>query len=175
MSPRLPRPSTSERRISFTSVLRAGTRRPVAVLARRRGARIDRPLVLLVRSLVPLRRCLGCALEVTLTSWAPIAWRASALCGDAPRVRQQCHLAGDLDRTGDLTLLLHVVAAHPAVADLGSVAHEPREQVDVLVVDVLHLLGDEVTRLLLVFSLDGVLGRPGAVLLARHQWFSFGR
>src|SRR5687768_5309098 len=105
MSPRLPRSPTSERRISFTSAfLRAGTRRPVAVLARHLGARVE----LLVGSLVRCRPRPGCAFEVALASGTPVAGRPGALRGHAPRVGQERHLAGDLDRTGDLTLLLHV-------------------------------------------------------------------
>ena len=88
---------------------------------------------------------------------AAVARRAGALRGHPPGVRQQRHLAGDLDRRGDLPLLLHVVAADPAVADLGPVAHEARQQVDVLVVDVLDLLGDQRAGLLLVLAGGGVL------------------
>src|SRR4029077_16915521 len=98
-----------------------------------------------------------------------------ALRRDPPRVGQQRHLTGDLDRAGDLPLLLHVVAADTAVADLGAVAHEAGEQVDVLVVDVHHPLGDERAGLLLVLARGGVLGLPGAVLLAGHRCVAFVR
>ena len=100
----------------------------------------------------------------------PLARRAGALRRHPLGVRQQRHLAGDLDRPGDLALLLHVVAADATVADLGAVAHEPRQQVDVLVVDVHHLLGDQRAGLLLVLAGGRVLGRPGPVLLAGHQF-----
>src|SRR4029453_6357724 len=71
---------------------------------------------------------------------APVAARATlavtrrtraARRGDALGVRQQRHLAGDLDRVGDVELLLAVVARDAHVADLGAVAHEPTEQVDI--------------------------------------------
>src|SRR4029079_11805882 len=104
------------------------------------------------------------------TVTATIARRAGALRRHPAGVRQQGHLTGDLDRVGDLALLLDVVAADTPVADLGPVAHEAREQVDVLVVDVLDLLGDEGAGLLLVLAGGGVLGLPGPVLLAGHQF-----
>ena len=56
-------------------------------------------------------------------------------------VRQQSHLARVLDGVGNVALLLHRVACDPAVADLGTIAHEPGQQVDVLVVDVVNLVG----------------------------------
>ena len=55
-----------------------------------------------------------------------VARRTGALRRHPAGVRQQRHLARDLDRVGDLALLLDVVAADPPVADLGAVAHEPR-------------------------------------------------
>ena len=74
-----------------------------------------------------LRRRLGARLGVAIATVATtVARRPRALRRHPPGVRQQRHLAGDLDRAGDLALLLHVVAADPPVADLGPVAHEAR-------------------------------------------------
>src|SRR5918911_2026798 len=52
------------------------------------------------------------------------------------RVRQERHLAGVLDRTGDLALLLGAHARHPPSADLAAVGDELAQQRGVLVVDV---------------------------------------
>src|SRR5207244_761520 len=83
----------------------------------------------------------------TRTTRATVARRA--LRGHTVRVGQQRHLASVLDRTRDLTLLLRVVTGHASSADLRSVGHEPAQQVDVLVVDVVDALLDEDARLLL--------------------------
>src|SRR5437763_14767383 len=50
-------------------------------------------------------------------------------------VGQQRHLAGVLDRLGDLPLLLGADAGHPAGPDLAAVGNELAQQRGVLVVD----------------------------------------
>jgi hypothetical protein len=91
----------------------------------------------------------------------------ATLLGDAAGVGQQRHLAGVLDRHGDVGLLLGVVAGDPAGADLGPVGHEPAEQVDVLVVDVVdRLLGQDADLLLGASRVVLVLGALG---LGCHQ------
>src|SRR3954469_11175365 len=64
-------------------------------------------------------------------------------------VGQQRHLAGVLDRLGDLALLLGADAGHPAGPDLAAVGDELPQQVGVLVVDVVDLRSLERVRLLL--------------------------
>ena len=82
--------------------------------------------------------------------------------GDAAGVGQQRHLAGVLDRPGDLGLLLRAVAGDAAGPDLGPVGHEPAEQVHVLPVDVLDALGEQEAHLLLgAASVVLVLGADG--------------
>src|SRR4051794_17434861 len=51
-------------------------------------------------------------------------------------VRQERHLAGVLDRTGDLALLLGTDPGHPPSADLAAVGDELAQQRGVLVIDV---------------------------------------
>src|SRR5215218_3662713 len=58
--------------------------------------------------------------------------------------------------------MLGAVAGDPAGADLAPVAHEPAQQVDVLVVDVVLLLGAELTELALGLALEGALGHADA-------------
>src|SRR5213080_1404764 len=67
-------------------------------------------------------------------------------------VGQQSHLAGVLDRLGDLALLLRGDAGDPAGADLAAVGDELAEQVRVLVVDVVDLRRGERVLLLLGFA-----------------------
>src|SRR3954451_2898079 len=64
-------------------------------------------------------------------------------------VGQQRHLAGVLDRLGDLPLLLGADAGHPAGPDLAAVGDELAQQRGVLVVDCLDPRGLERIRLLL--------------------------
>src|SRR3954469_11778739 len=64
-------------------------------------------------------------------------------------VGQQRHLAGVLDRGGDVTLVLGAVARHPASADLAAVGDELAQQRGVLVVDVGEFLLAEQANLLL--------------------------
>ena len=90
----------------------------------------------------------SCSPIATVTPIAAVG-AAAALGGDPLGVGQQRHLAGVLDRRGDVPLLLGVVPAHPAGADLGAVRHEALQQVDVLVVDVVDPLLDEDAGLLL--------------------------
>src|SRR5436309_8494560 len=65
------------------------------------------------------------------------------------RVRQERHLAGVLDRTGDLPLLLCAHAGHPPRADLPAVGDELAQQRGVLVVDIGDALLVERVHLLL--------------------------
>ena len=55
------------------------------------------------------------------------------------RVGQQRHLAGVLDRRGDVALVLRAVAGHPTSADLAAVGDELPQQRGVLVVDTVAL------------------------------------
>src|SRR2546423_9203193 len=73
-------------------------------------------------------------------------------------VRQQRHLAGVLDRAGDLPLLLSADARHPARADLAAVRDELPQQRGVLVVDVGDALLIERVHLLLRLAQCGSLG-----------------
>src|SRR5437773_5716669 len=93
------------------------------------------------------------------TSWFRMTfiWR---LLSD--RVGEQGHLPGVLDGGGDVALVLGAVAGDPAGADLAPVAHELAQQVDVLVVDVVLLLGAELAELALWLALEGALGHAGA-------------
>src|SRR4029079_13062374 len=76
-------------------------------------------------------------------------------------VGQQRHLAGVLDRDGDVTLVLDAVAGHPPRADLAAVGDELAEQRGVLVVDTGLLLLAELADLLLGLAKYG-LGHCGA-------------
>src|SRR6185436_15245353 len=67
-------------------------------------------------------------------------------------VRQQRHLAGVLDRRGDVPLVLGAVAGHPTGTDLAAVGDELPQQTGVLVVDVGDLLLAENANLLLGFA-----------------------
>src|SRR5687767_5765615 len=158
MSPRLPSPSRSLRRITCISglLVRLGDVVELELV-------VDLELVDLDR--VDQLDTLGLLLEALVAARPALAvtWRTrAARRGDALGVGQQGHLAGDLDRVGDVELLLAVVARDAHVADLGAVAHEPAEQVDVLVVDVLDLVDDERAGLLLVLARVGVLATWGA-------------
>src|SRR5688572_30223814 len=160
MSPRLPTRSRSERRMTLISDLRV---LELAVGALELGL-LDVDVLVLDRTRVVThveRRVVAVAATVTRG--------ARALAGDALGVREQRHLAGELDRAGDVALLLHVVARHAAVADLGAIAHEAGEQVDVLVVDVLDLLDHQRAGLLHVLAGGGVLRGTRPILLASHQ------
>ena len=85
-----------------------------------------------------------------LAAVAAVATATLALGDLANAVGQQRHLPGEADRLGDLALLLGGVAGDPAGPDLGPLRHEPPQQVDVLVVDPLDLLGVEDRDLLLL-------------------------
>src|SRR6187401_1810337 len=157
MSPRLPSPSRSLRRITCMSGLLV------------RGDEVgdfeigDLELVGLGDS--GDSGDFGWRLEALVAARATLAVTRRARTArrrDTLGVRQQRHLAGDLDRVRDVELLLTVVARDPHVADLGAIAHEPAEQVDVLVVDVLDLVDDDRARLLLVLARVGVLATRGA-------------
>src|SRR5437588_8655315 len=56
---------------------------------------------------------------------------------------QQCHLAGVLDGDRDVALVLDAVAGDPAGANLAALADVGAQQLRVLVIDVLPLLGAE--------------------------------
>src|SRR6266508_4211277 len=100
MSPRLPTRSRSERRMTFISDLVVVERAGVGI-----AARVERGVV-------------------TVAAGTAVTRRASALARYTLGVRQQRHLASELDRAGDVSLLLDVVARHTPVANLGPVAHE---------------------------------------------------
>src|SRR5215216_3863260 len=89
------------------------------------------------------------------TSWLRMTF-IGALLSD--RVREQGHLPGVLDGGGDVALVLGAVAGDPAGADLAPVAHELAQQVDVLVVDVVLVVGAELAELALGLALEGALG-----------------
>src|SRR4029453_9326864 len=89
------------------------------------------------------------------TSWLRMTFTGALL---SDRVREQGHLPGVLDGGGDVALVLGAVAGDPAGADLAPVAHELAQQVDVLVVDVVLLLGAELAELALGLALEGALG-----------------
>src|SRR6188474_1364154 len=111
MSPRLPTRSRSERRITFMSLpFLVAT---VGAVALEHLGLVDRQLD--VDSRLGIEALGG---DVTVTAPAPVARWSRPLAGDAPGVRQQRHLPGDLDRAGDVALLLHVVARDAPVADL---------------------------------------------------------
>src|SRR5215211_2966069 len=89
------------------------------------------------------------------TSWLRMTFTSDLL---SDGVGEQGHLPGVLDGGGDVALVLGAVAGDPAGADLAPVAHELAQQVDVLVVDVVLLLGAELTELALGLALEGALG-----------------
>src|SRR5262245_66514562 len=89
----------------------------------------------------------------------------SPLSATGGRVRQQGHLAGVLDRDGDVTLVLDAVAGHPTRTDLAAVGDELAEQGGVLVVDTGRLLLAELANLLLRLA-HHCLGHCGAPLSA---------
>src|SRR5438094_910793 len=62
-------------------------------------------------------------------------------------VGQECHLPGALDRDGHEALVLAAGAAHTARADLASLGEVPAEKIEVLVVDVVHVVLAEKARL----------------------------
>src|SRR4029453_7944921 len=106
------------------------------------------------------------------TSWLRMTFMTGLL---SDGVGKQGHLPGVLDGGGDVALMLGAVAGDPAGADLAPVAHELAQQVDVLVVDVVLLLGAELTELALGLALEGALGHtdtafrgPLAALLERR-------
>src|SRR3954452_16264756 len=94
---------------------------------------------------------------------------ASPLSATSGRVRQQGHLAGVLDRDGDVTLVLDAVAGHPPRADLAAVGDELAEQDGVLVVDTARLLLAELANLLLRLAEYG-LGHCGASSSEARPW-----
>src|SRR3954447_7944539 len=85
----------------------------------------------------------------------------SPLSATGGRVGQQCHLAGVLDRDGDVPLVLDAVAGHPTRTDLAAVGDELPEQGGVLVVGTGRLLLAELADLLLGLAEYG-LGHCGA-------------
>src|SRR3954451_21030412 len=85
----------------------------------------------------------------------------SPLSATGGRVREQGHLAGVLDRDGDVPLVLDAVAGHPTRADLAAVGDELPEQGGVLVVGTGRLLLAELPDLLLGLAEYG-LGHCGA-------------
>src|SRR4029450_10048376 len=93
------------------------------------------------------------------TSWVRMTFTSDLLSNGAG---EQGHLPGVLDGGGDVALMLGAVAGDPAGADLAPVAHELAQQVDVLVVDVVLLLGAELTELALGLALEGALGHADA-------------
>src|SRR5215212_4810733 len=93
------------------------------------------------------------------TSWLRMTFTSDLL---SDGVGEQGHLPGVLDGGGDVALVLGAVAGDPAGADLAPVAHELAQQVDVLVVDVVLLLGAELAELALGLALEGALGHAGA-------------
>src|SRR5918992_5400507 len=90
------------------------------------------------------------------TSWLRMTFTGTSSLSN--RVREQGHLPGVLDGGGDVALVLGAVAGDPAGADLAPVAHELAQQVDILVVDVVLVLGAELAELALGLALEGALG-----------------
>src|SRR4051795_181205 len=82
------------------------------------------------------------------TSWVRMSFIGSSSAGRR-RVGQQGHLAGVLDRDGDVALVLDAVAGDPAGTDLAAVGDELPQQGGVLVVDVGRLVLAELADLLL--------------------------
>ena len=80
------------------------------------------------------------AWRAIITTAAAATAAAATLGGHSAGVGQQAHLASVLDGPCDLALLLRIVARYSTRPDLGSIGHEPLQQVDVLVVDVRHAL-----------------------------------
>src|SRR5262245_25249223 len=168
MSPRLPSSETSVRRMTFMSGLallggavlgHLGGGRSLGGCALALGAVLPGTPVAPVLPGTPVAPVTPGPAITTIapvTTVAPVA-PGAALLGDARDVRQQRHLAGVLDRLGHVGLLLGVVAGDPAGPHLGTVGHEPAQQVHVLPVDVLDALGDEQAGLL--------LGPAGVVLV----------
>src|SRR3954454_23219014 len=155
MSPRLPRILWSARRMTFISGL----------LRRFHGG------IVACDGVVDLFGGLRRRGRIAATALTIARRTARPRVGDALGVRQQCHLARVLDRIGDVALLLHGVAGDPTVANLGTVAHEAGQQVDVFVVDVLDLVGDKDAGLLLELLWIDLFWRSRLVLLARHLLF----
>src|SRR6185503_5305230 len=87
-----------------------------------------------------------------LTAVTAVATTTLALGHLPDAVGQQRHLAREADRLRHLPLLLGRVASDTARPDLRPLGHEPAQQVDVLVVDPLDLLGVEDRDLLLLRS-----------------------
>src|SRR6478672_12823649 len=92
--------------------------------------------------------------------------RMSFIAGSPRRrgVGEQGHLAGVLDRLGELALLLRGDAGDPAGTDLAAVRHELAQQVGVLVVDVVDLGREKRVRLLLRLA-NGWLGHRSNFLM----------
>src|SRR5215216_7032458 len=89
------------------------------------------------------------------TSWFRMTFTSDLLSNG---VGEQGHLPGVLDGGGDVALVLGAVSGDPAGADLAPVAHELAQQVDVLVVDVVLVVGAELAELALGLALEGALG-----------------
>src|SRR5215211_6701991 len=80
------------------------------------------------------------------TSWLRMTFTSDLL---SDGVGEQGHLPGVLDGGGDVALVLGAVAGDPAGADLAPVAHELAQQVDILVVDVVLVVGAALAELAL--------------------------
>src|SRR5579871_538436 len=165
MSPRLPTLAMSERSTTRTSAhLRLGGR--FSLLG----------LIAVVPFVQPLGKHLfvlgrGFARRPVATRAAPGPTARGALGDGALGERQQGQLTGRLDGDGHLPLMLGAVAGHAAGADLAAVAHETAEEVDVLVVDPLHVLLAEHADLLFAAGADVLadpLGAPVTIVVACH-------
>src|SRR5215475_9567935 len=108
---------------------------------------------------------------IGLPLMASVTFPASAC---RARVRQQRHLAGVLDRRGDVALVLRAVAGDPPRTDLAAVRDELPQQPGVLVVDPGHLLLAEKAHLLLWLA-DRWLGHRGAPSHSRQSAGMVGR
>src|SRR5688572_32022340 len=100
-----------------------------------------------------------------LTSWVRMIFISSPRSARRRGVRQQRHLAGVLDRAGNLTLLLGAHPGDPAGTDLAPVGDELPQQGGVFVINVGDALFVERVHLLLRLAKDRSLGH--FVLLER--------
>src|SRR5262245_5071500 len=107
--------------------------------------------------------------------WSTSAVRISFISKSCPCLprrraeRKQRHLAGVLDRDGDVALVLHTVTGHAAGTDLAAFADVGAQQRGVLVVDRLPLLGAEDA----LTGLDRLFGRGAPLGGLRHVCISF--
>src|SRR5207244_893980 len=84
----------------------------------------------------------------------------------ALRVGEQRHLTGRLDGRGHVALVLGAVPRDPPGPDLALVAHEPAQEVDVVVVDPMDVVRAEDADLLLPAPAGQVLGSPPGAAVA---------